>query len=109
MDEFGGLLLNGGDDFRMAVAGGDDGDAGGKVEELIAVDIFDAQATPALRDHGIGARVAGRDEAVVGLDDAAGLGTGERRLQLRAVLLKNLGCDGHVLSLRVLCGCGAAD
>ena len=51
VDELGGLLLDGGDDLRMAMAGRDDGDAGGEVEELVAVDVFDADAAAAFGDQ----------------------------------------------------------
>ena len=72
VDELGGLILNGVHDFGMAVAGGVHGNAGGEVEELVAVDVGDADAAAALRDHGIAAGVAGGDEAVVGVDDCGG-------------------------------------
>jgi hypothetical protein len=65
VDELGCLILNGLDDFRMAVAGGVNGDAGGEVEELVAIDVCDAETATGLRDHGIAASVAGRDETVI--------------------------------------------
>ena len=59
VDQLAGLLLDGGDDFGMAMAGGVDGDAGGEVEELVAVDVFDANAAAAFGHQGIGAGVSG--------------------------------------------------
>jgi len=70
VDEAGGLLLDGADDLRVAVAGGADGDAGVTVEEGVAVDVFDPDARGALDDELVGrARVGGRDVARVGRDD----------------------------------------
>ncbi len=40
VNQFGSLLLDGGDNFGMAMAGRGDGDAGGEVEKLVAVDVF---------------------------------------------------------------------
>ena len=81
VDEFGGLILDGFDDFGMTVAGGVDGDAGGEVEELVAVDVGDADAAAGFGHHGIAAGVAGGDEAVIVGDDLLGERTGEGGLQ----------------------------
>ena len=62
VDQFGGLLLNGGDNFGMAMAGGADGDAGGKIEKHVAVNVFDHRAAAALGDQRIIARVGRRHE-----------------------------------------------
>ena len=75
--QLGGLLLNGGDDLGMAVAGGGYGDAGGEVEELVAIHVLDHDAASALGDQRIGAGVGGRDEAVIVGDDAPGIGAGK--------------------------------
>ena len=61
VDQFGGLLLDGGDDLGMAVAGGGDGDAGGEIEELVAVDVGDDDAASALGDQRVGAGVGRRN------------------------------------------------
>ena len=90
VDQLGGLVLDGFDDFGMTVAGGDDGDAGGEVEELVAVDVVDADAAAAFGDQRIAAGVAGGDEAVIVGDDLLGERTGEGGLQLGA----ELGVDG---------------
>ena len=76
VDQLGGLLLDGGDHLGMAVAGGDHGDARGKVEKLVAVHVFDADAAAALGHQRIGARIAGRDQPVIGLDGRLALGPG---------------------------------
>ena len=95
VDEFGGLVLDGLDDFGVTVAGGVDGDAGGEVEELVAVDVFDADAAAGFGDQRIAAGVAGGDEAVVVGDDLLGEGAGEGGLEFGA-------------ELGVVCGAGVA-
>src|SRR6185437_6945428 len=65
MEEAGGLALYGFDHARVAVAGGDDGDAGGEIEEAIAVGVFDHAAFAALDDEGGRAGVRGRQNARV--------------------------------------------
>jgi hypothetical protein len=57
VDQFAGLLLNGRDDLRVTVPGRNNSDAGGKVQKLVAVDVFHAQAAAALRHHGVRACV----------------------------------------------------
>ena len=68
VDQLRGLLLNRSHHFGMAMAGGNHGDARGKVEKFIAVHVFNAHAAPALGHQRIRARIAGRDQPVVGLD-----------------------------------------
>jgi hypothetical protein len=51
--------LDGCDHLWVAVAGGDDGDAGGEVEELVAIHILKADSAAALGYEWIRARVAG--------------------------------------------------
>ena len=86
VDEFGGLVLNGFHYFGMTVAGGVDGDAGGEVEELVAVDVGDADAAAGFGHHGIAAGVAGGDEAIIGGDGLLGERAGEGGLELGAEL-----------------------
>ncbi len=94
VDELGGLGLGGGDDLGVAVAGGGDGDAGGEVEELVAVDVDDAGAAAALDDEGIAAGVTGAHDALVVGDDGGCFGAGEGGLQDWAVLgVEGVGCD----------------
>ncbi len=80
VDEIRGLGLDGGDDLGMAVAGGADGDAGGEVEEAIAIDVFDDAAEGALDDEGVLAGVRGGTEAFIAIDELAGAGAGEGRV-----------------------------
>ena len=75
------LIDDGGDDVGMRVAGGVDGDAGGAVEEHVAVDVLDGGAVAARHDERIAARVRRRDDLAVALDDGLGFGPG------RAVLI----------------------
>ena len=65
VNQFGGLLLDGGDDFGMAMAGGNDGDAGGEIEENVAVHVFYHRAAAALGDQRIIARVGRRKNRVI--------------------------------------------
>ena len=70
------LIDDRGDHFRMRVAGGVDGDAGGAVEKQVAVDVLDDGAGAARHDKGIAAGVRRRDDLAVALDDGFGFGTG---------------------------------
>src|SRR5437899_12153522 len=70
----------------MTVPGGVDGDAGGEVEELVAVDVGDADAAAGFGHHGVAAGVAGGDEAVVGSYGFLGERAGECGLQFGAEL-----------------------
>ena len=54
--ELGGLALDRGDDVGVAVAGRVDGDAGGEVEEHVAVDVLDRAAEAAHGDDRVGPR-----------------------------------------------------
>ena len=80
VDQFRGLLLNRRNDFGMAMAGRNDGDAGGKIEKLVAIHIFDADAAAALGHQRIRARITGRNEPGVGLDSRSGFGSGKGQL-----------------------------
>ncbi len=84
MDELRGLLLDGADDLGVAMAGGVDGDAGGEVEELVAVDVFDAAAEAAFDGERITAGVAGRKQGFVAGNDLPGVGAGQGADDLRA-------------------------
>jgi hypothetical protein len=52
VDQLGGLLLDGGNHLGMAMAGRNHGDARGKVEKLVAVHVFHADAAPRLATSG---------------------------------------------------------
>ena len=49
VDQFARLFLNGGNHMGMAMSRRSYGDAGGKIKKLVAVDIGDNDAAPALR------------------------------------------------------------
>ena len=72
VDQVGGLLLDRGDDARVAMSGGDDGDARREIEEGVAVDIFDHGAVAAFRDQRVIARVRRREHGGVALNDFLG-------------------------------------
>ena len=57
VDQFGGLPLNRGDHVGMAMSGGNHGDAGGEIDERIAVHVFDERAAPAGGDERVAARI----------------------------------------------------
>ena len=84
VDQLGRLILDGLHDFGMAVAGRGDGDAGGEVEELVAVDVFDSATAAAFDDQRITAGVARGKQAIVFGNDALGVGAGQGAEDLRA-------------------------
>ena len=57
-----GLVLDGGDDFRVAMPGGGHGDAGRHVEEAVAVHVFDDGPAAAGDDERVDAGVRWGDE-----------------------------------------------
>jgi len=101
VEELSGLALHGFDDGGVAVAGGNDGDAGGEVEENVAVSVFDHGAASAAGDERIRAGIRRRDVAVVQRDDALGFRPGKRSLELGALGVQ-LSCGaGHCALLFV--------
>ena len=76
VQQLGRLVLDGGDDLRMAVAGRADGDAGGEVEEQVAVDVLDDRPAAALHRQRIDARVRRRHVLLVGRDQQRARGPG---------------------------------
>src|SRR5215469_1177050 len=103
VDQFPRLLLNRGDHFRMAMSRRRHRNAGRKVEELVAVDVFDNHATSALRYQRIRPRVRWRNELVVTFQDALGVGAGQSGPDLGTRnWVENL--SGHGLLLRNGCG-----
>ncbi len=52
VDQFARLLLDGGDHFGMAMPGRSHGDAGGEIQELVAVDVFTTTPRPRLATSG---------------------------------------------------------
>src|SRR5580700_10019755 len=77
VNQLAGLLLDGGYDFGMAMAGSDYGDACGEIEEDVAVNIFDCGAAADFRDERVVARVGRRDYVMVALDEFLGFGAGQ--------------------------------
>src|ERR1700678_5768 len=97
VDQLRSLLLDGRDYFRVAVAGRRHGDARGKVEKLIAVHVFHADAEAALGHQRIRAGITGRNKPAVRLDRSPGLGSGQRTEKFRTVLgVKLLLVHSHV-------------
>ena len=72
-----GLVLDRLDDVRVAVARGVDGDAGGEVEEDVAVDVLERAAQAAHGDDRVRPRQAGARPCVVELDVGPRLGARE--------------------------------
>ncbi len=77
------LVGNRFDDVGMRVPGARDRDAGGAVEEQVAVDVLDDGALAAGHDEGIVARVGRRHAGLVARDDGGGLRAGQGHLDIR--------------------------
>ena len=58
------------------MAGGANGDAGGEIEERVAVNIFNHRAAADLRDERIIARVGRRHDGVIAFDKLLCFGSG---------------------------------
>ena len=69
----------------MAVAGGDYGDAGGEIEEAVAVHVLDDGAFAFVRHQRIAARVGRRYDFRIAFDDGARAGTGQGSVEDRKV------------------------
>jgi hypothetical protein len=82
MDQVGGLFLNRGDDLVVGVAGRADGDAGGEVEETVAVEVFDDAAAGPGGGEGVVVHVGTAGGLVVSADGGEGLGAGGRHLDV---------------------------
>ena len=74
MDEFGGLLLNGRDHMRMAVAGRRDGDSGGEVEKFVSINVGDHDAASLLGNERIRASVRRRNIFAIAGENALLIG-----------------------------------
>jgi len=83
VDEVVGLSLDRLEHGRVAVAGRVDGDAGGEVEEEVAVDVLDRRALAPDRHDRIGAREARRRPGLVERDRGARLRTGDLGHEVR--------------------------
>ena len=95
VDQFGRLLLNGGDHVGMAMAGRSHGDAGGKIEELVAVNVGNDDAASALGDQRIRAGVGRRNVFLIALEHALRVGPGQGGLDLGSDCGLGHGCCGH--------------
>ena len=82
VDEAFRLLLDRGDNLRVGVARGDDGDAGREVEEPVAVHVCDPAAPASLHDEGVGAGEARRHRLGVACDQLSGFWPWQGRLDL---------------------------
>ena len=87
--------------LRMRVAGGVDGDAGGAVEEDVAVDVLHGGAAAPGHHERIAAGVGRRHHLAVALDDRPGLGARQRGLELWRVHRLS---SRHLRFHRVPCG-----
>src|SRR6202158_2355252 len=68
----------------MAMAGRSHGDASGKIEEFVAIHIFDHNAAAALGNQRIRARVGRRNILCIARENALGIRARERSLELGA-------------------------
>ena len=85
VDELLRLLGDRLDDIRVRHAGRVDRDAGGAIEEAIAVDVLDDRPFASRNDERIVARVGRRDELRVLVDDRLGLGARQGGLDVGCV------------------------
>ena len=83
VDQLGGLLLDRGHDLRVRVARGVDRDAGGEVQEEVAVDVLDRQAVAPDRHDRVGTREARRRPGLIERDVGASLRPGQLRDDVR--------------------------
>ena len=82
VNQFARLLLNRGDHVRMAMAGRNHGNARGKIEELIAIHVFDHNAAAALGNHRIRTRIRRRNIFFVARENAPGVRARKCSLEL---------------------------
>src|SRR5439155_25105397 len=71
------LSLRGGDDLGRGVSDVQDRDAGGEIDETVAVDVFDDRARRASSDDRMDVRDALRNRRGAALEPLARLGTGD--------------------------------
>ena len=84
VDQFARLLLNGGDHVGMAMPGRSNGDAGGEVEEFVAVHVRDHDAAAALGYQRVGACIRRRNVFLIARENALGIGAGQGGLDFGA-------------------------
>ena len=83
VNEFSGLLLDGGDHFRMAVPRGHHGDSRGEIKERVSIDVFDDGAPAAPGHQRIAPRVGRGNKLPVEFNNASSIRTRQGRDQLR--------------------------
>ena len=81
MDELGRLPLHRGNDFGMAMAGGNYGYTRIEVKKGVAVNILNHSSQATSCNERITSRVGWRDVAMIQFDDALGIRPGQRRNQ----------------------------
>jgi len=82
VNEFGGLLLDGSDYFRMAVPRRADSNPRSKIQKGVAVNVLDNRAVAALGHKRVIPRVRRRHELGVAFHNALGVGSGQSGNQL---------------------------
>jgi hypothetical protein len=81
VDQLGSLFLNRFDHVRMAMPSRNYCNAGGKIQEHVAIDILHHRATPRFRHQGVTSGVGGRYELRIPCDHAFCFGARKRRQQ----------------------------
>ena len=94
-----GLPVDRFDDPRMAVTGGDYGDAGIEIQKPVSVHILDNCTLAALGYHRIRACVRGRQDTLIALDHFACLRAGERRQDVGKTGTNRLDSSLHLFVL----------
>src|SRR5205807_6300097 len=87
VNELAGLVADRGDDLRVTVPGGADGDAGGEVEEQVAVHVADDGPAPLIDDERVDAGVRRGDEGRVPVEQLAGVRAGQVGPEVRDLFL----------------------
>ena len=91
VDQFARLLLDGGDHIGMAMSGRGHGDAGGEIEEFVAVHVRDHDAAALFGHQRVRAGIGRRKVLFVARKNALGVGAGQSGLNFGSC--KSLG--GH--------------
>jgi len=103
VNQFAGLLLNGGDDFGMAMAGRSDGNTSGEIKKFVAVHVSDDDAASALGYQRVGSGVRRRNVFVIARQHALGVGAGQGGHDLRSGS-ESLGRHGILLKQLLVVG-----
>jgi hypothetical protein len=76
MDEFPGLFLDGFNDLRVAVPGGNHCNSGGKIKKAIAIYVPNFYATAMIHNKGVTAGVGRGDDSMIPSNIVVGFGAG---------------------------------